>query len=56
MAIALGGDADTLAAISGPMAYAFYKTMPKELIDNAIAKLPEWMLEVNKQFDEFVSR
>lgn len=56
LAIALGGDADTLAAISGPMAYAFYKTMPKELIDNAIAKLPEWMLQVNKQFDEFVSR
>lgn len=56
LAIALGGDADTLAAISGPMAYAFYKTMPKELIDNAIAKLPEWMLQVNKQFDEFVSK
>lgn len=54
LAIALGGDADTLAAISGPMAYAFYKTMPEELIENAKAKLPEWMLEVNDELDSFV--
>lgn len=39
LAIALGGDADTLGAISGPMAYAYYKTMPEELIANAKAKL-----------------
>ena len=38
LAIALGGDADTLATISGPMAYAFYKYMPEELIDNAKSK------------------
>lgn len=52
LAIALGGDADTLAAISGPMAYAYYKSMPEELIANAKAKLPEWMLEVNERFDK----
>lgn len=51
LAIALGGDADTLAAISGPMAYAFYKTMPEELIGNAKMKLPQWMLEVNDEMD-----
>lgn len=56
LAIALGGDADTLAAISGPMAYAFYKTMPEELIANAKAKLPEWMLEVNDELDQFVNQ
>ena len=56
LAISLGGDADTLAAISGPMAYAFFKTIPEELIDNAKAKLPEWMLQVNKQFDDFVNK
>lgn len=54
LAIALGGDADTLAAIAGPMAYAFYKSMPQELIDNARAKLPDWMLELNDRFDEKV--
>ena len=56
LAIALGGDSDTLAAISGPMAYAFYKTMPDELVANAKAKLPEWMLKVNKEFDQFVNQ
>ena len=54
LAISLGGDADTLAAISGPIAYAFYKEMPENLVSNAKAKLPKWMLEVNDEFDEYV--
>ena len=56
LAIALGGDADTLAAIAGSMAYAYYKEMPEELIANAKAKLPEWMLLVNDEFDQYVNR
>lgn len=56
LAISLGGDADTLAAIAGPMAYAYYKVMPEELIANAKAILPEWMLQVNEEFDLYVSR
>ena len=56
LAISLGGDADTLAAIAGPMAYAFYKKMPQELIDNAKAKLPEWMLKVSEQLDTYVNK
>lgn len=48
LAIALGDDADTLAAIAGPMAYAYYREMPEELIENAKATLPEWMLWVNE--------
>lgn len=54
-AISLGGDADTLGAISGPMAYAYYKEMPEELIENAKAKLPEWMLEINEEMDKYVN-
>jgi ADP-ribosylglycohydrolase len=52
LAISLGGDADTLAAIAGPMAYAYYKFMPEELIANAKAKLPKWMLDLNDRFDK----
>ena len=52
LAISLGGDADTLAAIAGPMAYAYYKFMPEELIANAKAKLPKWMLDLNDKFDK----
>lgn len=55
LAIALGGDADTLAAIAGPMAYAFYREMPEKLIENAKKKLPEWMLKINNEFDNYVN-
>lgn len=51
LAIALGGDADTLAAIAGPMAYAHYKFMPEELVQNARTKLPLWMLDLSERFD-----
>ncbi|MDO4956191.1 MAG: ADP-ribosylglycohydrolase family protein [Bacteroidales bacterium] len=51
LAISLGGDADTLAAIAGPMAYAHYGVIPTELIENAKKKLPKWMLELNDRFD-----
>ncbi len=53
LAIALGGDADTLAAIAGPMAYAYYREMPDELVTNAKRKLPGWMLELNDEFDGY---
>ena len=55
LAISLGGDADTLGAIAGPMAYAFFKEMPQDLIDNAKAKLPQWMLNLSDEFDNFVN-
>ena len=53
LAIALGGDADTLAAIAGPVAYAHYGSMPTELVDNAKSKLPQWMLDINDEFDDY---
>lgn len=56
LAIALGGDADTLAAIAGPMAYAHYREMPQELISNARAKLPQWMLDLNDRLDKRVEK
>ena len=55
LAIALGGDADTLAAIAAPMAYAHFRQMPKELINNAKRKLPQWMLALNDEFDNSVA-
>ena len=55
LAIALGGDADTLAAIAAPMAYAFYKSMPDELVRNAKSKLPQWMLKLNDEMDAHVA-
>lgn len=51
LAISLGGDADTLAAISGPMAYAYYRSMPEPLVYKCLKKLPDWMVKVNEEFD-----
>lgn len=56
LAISLGGDADTLAAIAGPMAYAYYKKMPDALVFQAMKKLPVWMVEVSERFDEVVNQ
>ena len=53
LSIALGGDADTLAAIAAPIAYAFYREMPDALIENAKKKLPAWMLALNDEFDDY---
>lgn len=51
LAISLGGDSDTLAAIAGPMAYAHYREMPEPLVYAALKSLPEWMQRVNEEFD-----
>ena len=55
LAISLGGDSDTLAAIAGPMAYAYYKKMPAALVSQAMKMLPDWMQDVSERFDEFVN-
>lgn len=55
LAIALGGDSDTLAAIAGPMAYAYYKKMPDALIFQAMKILPDWMVDVSERFDNRVN-
>ena len=53
LAISLGGDSDTLAAISAPIAYAHYRVIPEALLDNARKKLPQWMLELSESFGEY---
>ena len=55
LAISLGGDADTLAAIAGPMAYAFYKKMPSSLVAQAMKIIPDWMVDVSGRFDKYVN-
>lgn len=52
-AIALGGDADTQAAIAGSIAEAYYG-IPDELIEEAKQHIPEDMLDVIERFYERV--
>ena len=55
LAISLGGDADTLTAIAGLMAYAYYKKMPDALVYQAMKMLPDRMVKVSERFDKVVN-
>jgi ADP-ribosylglycohydrolase len=52
-AISLGGDSDTLAAITGSIAEAAYK-IPEEIKERALSILDEHLLKVYKQFTYLV--
>ena len=51
LAISLGGDSDTQAAIAGGIAQAFYRIVPDSIVHGARARLPEEFLEVVDAFD-----
>ncbi len=55
-AIALGGDADTLAAIAGAIAEPFYGGVPPRIAGQAIKYLPTEMLRVVERFSIRVDR
>ena len=49
----MGGDADTMGAIAGPMAYAYYRHIPNYLIELADDRLPKEMTAACRRFDRF---
>ena len=49
-AVSLGGDSDTLACITGGIAEAFYKDIPKEIIDQTMKHLPRIFKEILSKF------
>lgn len=51
LAISLGGDADTLAAIAGGVAHAFYRHIPADIVGPVRARLPAEFLDVIDQFE-----
>ena len=54
-AVSLGGDCDTLTAISGSIAEGFYG-VPAELKEECYKRLPELLLKVLKSFEEYLDR
>lgn len=54
LAVSIGGDSDTIAAITGSIAEAFYKKIPEELIDFALSKLTGDLLDVVLRFPEYL--
>lgn len=55
LAISMGGDADTLAAIAGSIAYAYYGEMQKLVEDQITEVLPADMQRVVRDFDALVN-
>ena len=49
-AISLGGDADTLACITGGVAEAYYGGVPSDIADRVMALLDDRILNVVEQF------
>lgn len=52
LAISLGGDADTMGAITGSIAEAYYKEVPEEIKKEVIKRLPEEFINVMENFYE----
>ncbi len=51
LAISLGGDSDTLAAITGGVAHAFYRVMPDPIVREVRGRLPDEFLRVLDEFE-----
>ena len=45
-AVSLGGDSDTLACITGGIAEAFYKEIPKEMADRVQSRFPDEFVHI----------
>jgi len=56
LAISIGGDSDTIACITGGIASAYYKGIPKEIVDFVADKLPSECIEIMNKFDEHYDR
>ena len=54
-AVSVGGDSDTIAAITGGIALAFYKEMPQNILCEIEKMLPDSMLEVCRKFEDLLS-
>ncbi len=55
LAVSIGGDSDTLAAITGSIAEAYYG-IPQDIEEKALAYLPEEFKEVINSFRERYGR
>ena len=56
LCISLGGDADTMGAITGAIAGAYYHKIPYEIVDFGMDKLPDDIKDVITSFYAEYSR
>lgn len=51
LTVSLGGDADTMGAITGAIAIAFYKEMPDDIYDFVMARIPDDLKSIVSEFE-----
>jgi ADP-ribosylglycohydrolase len=51
LAVSLGGDSDTLACITGGIAQAFYKHIPKEIVEKGLSTVPPELMATITEFN-----
>lgn len=57
LAVSLGGDADTMGAITGGIAEAFYGGVPEHIKNEVVKRLPAEFIDIMQQFYErFIER
>lgn len=57
LAVSLGGDADTMGAITGGIAEAFYGGVPEHIRKEVLKRLPNEFIDVMQKFyQKFVER
>lgn len=52
LTVSLGGDADTMGAITGAVAIAYYKEMPDEIHDFVMARIPNDLKQIVETFEK----
>ena len=52
LAVSLGGDADTMAAIAGSIAAAYYREIPDAIAGQSLSKLPPEIIDTTTTFAE----
>ena len=55
LTVSLGGDADTMGAITGAIAAAYYREIPDEIYDFVISKIPDDLKDIVMEFENKVN-
>ena len=56
LAVSMGGDSDTMGAIAGSIAAAFYGVIPETILEKCCSKLPEDVKEIIEKFRHYIEK
>lgn len=56
LAVSMGGDSDTMGAICGSVAAAFYNEIPESILEKCWEKLPEEIKDIIQEFHDYCKK